>query len=175
MSEDKEYPCFCAGASAPEICERDVGIRIVDAAQLIPEALEIISGGVAFPLVVSGSSMEPFLHPGRDVVMLAALGERRVKRGDILLFCRKDGSFVLHRVYRADSGGVWFIGDAQSFTEGPVPQDRLFARVDRVIRRGRTIGRLSPIWAFYSFRRVLKTVRQRLRGNLVSVDDAIKK
>lgn len=153
----------------------NVGIRVVEAAQLIPEALAIIAEGVRFPLVVSGSSMEPFLHPGRDSVILSAVGERRVRRGDILLFGRGDGSFVLHRVHRVDSRGVWFIGDAQSFIEGPIPRERLFAFVGCVIRGGKTITRHSPTWAFYSFRRVLKTVRQRLRGSLVSVGGAIKK
>ncbi len=153
----------------------EVGIRVVDAAQLIPAALAIIAEGVSFPLVVSGSSMEPFLHPGRDSVMLSAVGERRVRRGDILLFGRGDGSFVLHRVHRVSSRGVWFIGDAQSFIEGPIPRERLFAFVSCVMRRGRAVTRHSPTWAFYSFRRVLKTVRQRLRGSLVSVGGAIKK
>lgn len=164
-------PLNCGGDGDPG----DVGIRVVEAAQLIPEALAIIAEGVRFPLVVSGSSMEPFLHPGRDSVILSAVGERRVRRGDILLFGRGDGSFVLHRVHRVNSRGVWFIGDAQSFIEGPIPRERLFAFVGCVIRGGKTITRHSPTWAFYSFRRVLKTVRQRLRGSLVSVGGAIKK
>ena len=175
MSKDREYPCGCAGDCDSAGGERCGGVRIVDAAQLIPGALDIIASGAAFPLVVSGDSMEPFLHPGRDSVMLSAVGEGRVRRGDILLFGRGDGSFVLHRVYHANSCGVWFIGDAQSFVEGPIPRERIFARVTGVIRRGKSVGRHSPTWAFYSFRRVLKTIKQRLRGNLVSVGGAIKK
>ena len=47
---------------------------------------EIISAGGRICLVVTGSSMLPFLKHGRDMVCLRAWEENDIKRGQILLF-----------------------------------------------------------------------------------------
>jgi phage repressor protein C with HTH and peptisase S24 domain len=52
----------------------------------------------SFVLTATGSSMEPFLKGGRDRVTLVPPGARPVRRGDVVLFQRDCGAFVLHRV-----------------------------------------------------------------------------
>lgn len=142
------------------------GVRIVKAAEFMPMALELIARGAAVPLVVSGNSMEPFLTAGRDSVILTARRAKKPRRGDILLFTRPDGSYVVHRVHRADGSGVRFVGDAQSFIEGPVPYGHLLAEVRTVIRRGAKVGRHSPVWLYFAWRRAARTFVCRLRGDL---------
>ena len=53
------------------------------------------------PLVVSGTSMAPFLAPDRDRVFLSAV-TRPLKAGDIVLYQRDCGTYVLHRIVRVD-------------------------------------------------------------------------
>ena len=53
----------------------------------------------ALPLVISGNSMLPFLVHGRDTVYLSKL-KRPVKKGDVLLYRRDSGAYILHRVYK---------------------------------------------------------------------------
>lgn len=50
-------------------------------------------------LTVTGSSMVPMLYDRRSQVYLQKLG-RGVKRGDVILFQRENGQYVLHRVIR---------------------------------------------------------------------------
>ena len=133
------------------------GIRIVDAAEFMPVALKLIADGAAVPLVVSGNSMEPFLRDGRDSVILSACRASAPRRGDIFLFERNDGAYVVHRVHSTDGENVWFVGDAQSFIEGPIPRARLLAEVRTVTRRGAVVKRSSPPWAYFAWRRAVKS------------------
>lgn len=59
-----------------------------------------------------GVSMRPLLLSGRDTV---ALGRIRgpLKRGDVALYERSNGSLVLHRVLKVEPAGYAFLGDAQ--------------------------------------------------------------
>lgn len=60
--------------------------------------LQLGQGGVA-ALAVTGSSMVPMLHNGRDRVWLTQL-TRAPQRGDVILYRRANGRYVLHRVIR---------------------------------------------------------------------------
>lgn len=146
-----------AGAHGTRRAFEAPSVRIVDADEFMPCVLGMLADGARVPLLVSGNSMAPFLRDGRDTVIISALHrERRLHRGDIAFFTRPDGSYVMHRVIRTDGAGVYFIGDAQSVTEGPVPRERVVAAVDTVIRRGRTVRRSSATWRFFSDVRTLR-------------------
>lgn len=56
------------------------------------------------PLVISGNSMSPFLVHGRDTIYLSRL-DRPVKKGDVLLYKRDSGAYILHRVYKVEENG----------------------------------------------------------------------
>lgn len=77
-----------------------------------------IKDGGCVPLVVSGNSMTPFLKDGRDIVWLRACNEADFKRGKILLFKRKDGALVLHRIRKVlPDNELLMNGDAQVWCE----------------------------------------------------------
>ena len=58
--------------------------RTVPAEQLLEEYRALLQSGAAeaLPLVISGSSMTPFLVHGRDIVYLSAL-KRPARRGEV--------------------------------------------------------------------------------------------
>lgn len=60
--------------------------------------LQMEQGGQA-PLTVTGFSMHPMLTPLRDRVWLRAF-QGDVRRGDVILYRRDNGQYVLHRVIK---------------------------------------------------------------------------
>ena len=103
----------------------------------------------ALPLVVTGSSMTPFLVSGRDTVFLSRL-ERPARRGDILLYRRDSGQYVLHRVWRVETDGTFtIVGDAQTELERGIRADQVIARVTAVERKGKRMGPGSFWWEFF--------------------------
>lgn len=95
-----------------------------------------INDGGCVPLVVTGNSMTPFLKDGKDIVWLCACKESDYKRGKILLFRRKDGSLVLHRVKKAlESGELIMNGDAQSWCE-KINKSQVVAVVSEIEHNG---------------------------------------
>ena len=87
-------------------------VRQIPMAQLRELLDEQLAHGEAL-LPVTGNSMWPLFAGGRDMVRLARL-DRRVQPGDIALYQRADGSYILHRVIRLCASGVCICcGDAQ--------------------------------------------------------------
>lgn len=66
----------------------------------MPLLRERIGKGQTVRFYPRGVSMLPMLRPGVDSVVLAAPPER-LKKYDIPLYRREDGSYVLHRVIKA--------------------------------------------------------------------------
>lgn len=104
--------------------------------------------GVELPLLVTGNSMSPFLIGGRDAVYLTRL-ERPARRGDILLYRRTGGGYVLHRVYRAGPEGLTMVGDAQQVLEPGIRQEQVLAVVHRAERKGKLLVPGSFWWDFF--------------------------
>ena len=103
----------------------------------------------ALPLIVSGSSMTPFLVGGRDTVYLSRL-ERPARRGDILLYRRDNGKYILHRVWRVEKDGtLTIVGDAQTQLERGIRQDQIIAVVTAVIHKGQRMAPGSFWWEFF--------------------------
>lgn len=102
----------------------------------------------ALPLVVSGGSMTPFLRHGQDTVYLSRL-TRPPRRGDILLYQRRNGAYVLHRVCKAENGTYTMVGDAQIYREPGIRDDQIIAIVTAVRRRGKRCAPGSFWWEFY--------------------------
>lgn len=107
----------------------------------------LAEGQQDLPVPVTGNSMCPFLHPG-DIVYLNRYTE--LEKGDIVLFTRPDGSFVLHRIYQIKKDGTYLIlGDNQLLPE-PVPAERIHAIVTSVRIKEKVITPKSLRWQCYA-------------------------
>lgn len=100
------------------------------------------------PLLVTGTSMVPFLLDRRSVVELEKDTARKPRRGDIVLFHRRDGTIVLHRVIRAEEECLLINGDAQDWTEEIHPR-QVLAYVTHIRRRKRRFPVTNPIYRLY--------------------------
>lgn len=102
----------------------------------------------ALPLVISGSSMTPFLVGGRDTVYLSRL-QRPARRGDMLLYRRSNGAYVLHRVYAVGEEGFTMVGDAQTELEHGIRRDQIIALVTQARRKGKVQEPGCFWWDFF--------------------------
>ena len=89
------------------------------------------------------------LRQYRDSVVLAPVDDR-LQQGDIALYQRDDGSYVLHRVIRLIPEGYLFCGDNQAELE-TVRQDQLVAVVTSYIKKGQQRRLNEPGYCLYRF------------------------
>ena len=122
--------------------------KTVDTGEYISSLRELIEQGHEVSLPVAGGSMTPFLGDGRDRVFLRT-PDRPLRRGDVVLYQREDGTYVLHRIHRVRGDVYDIVGDAQSEIERGVRRDQVFAVVTRAERKGKLIGPGCLHWWFF--------------------------
>lgn len=123
-------------------------VKVLEPEQLMPRLLEILEVTEPVPLVISGSSMTPFLVHGRDTVYLSKV-KSPLCRGDMVLYRRDSGNYVLHRVYRVERDTYTMVGDAQTWLEKGIRPDQILAKVTAVRRKGKLLQPGSFWWKFF--------------------------
>lgn len=122
--------------------------RMVETAPYIEMLLTVTETGKTVSLSVAGTSMIPFLAGGRDRVLFKK-PDRQLRVGDIILFRRDNGQYVLHRICRIKDGNYYAVGDAQTFIEGPIRPDQICGLVTMAERKGRFVKPEDPLWRFF--------------------------
>lgn len=126
--------------------------------ELVPIIRRTLESGHDFRLLVTGTSMRPFLRNEKDSVLLTAVLNVKIKKGVIVFIQRESGAFVLHRVIKMLPDGRFIMnGDAQTWTEC-VCVDQVFACVKTIYRKERAIGHSNPIYVLLT--RIWILVRQ---------------
>ena len=115
----------------------------------MPLMREQLAAGGTVTFSPRGVSMLPMLRQGRDTVTLSPI-EGRLKKYDIPLYRRADGSYILHRVVGFSGGAYIMCGDNQYVMERGVPHSRVVAVVSKIRRGGRLIGMNDPIYRLYT-------------------------
>ena len=126
--------------------------------EIYPILCEVIASGGEFRLFPRGTSMKPLLREGVDSVALVAPAGYR--RGDILLYRRPNGNFVLHRLMQVEKDGtLTFCGDNQSLLEKGVSPEAVIARVVAVYRGEKRISFTSLRYRLYKASAISKPLR----------------
>ncbi len=124
--------------------------KCVDTALLVEQYRTLLETVDVLPLQVTGSSMTPFLAPGRDSVLLRKPPER-LRRGDIALYRRGSGTYVMHRVYRCEGGGTYsMLGDAQQQVEHGIRREQIIAVACAAQRKGKEQKPGRFWWEFFA-------------------------
>lgn len=98
----------------------------------------LLKDGHTVQLTPQGTSMYPMFADAHDQAVIAPLGGRTVRRGDVVLYRRSDGRLVLHRVSRRTAEGCYdMVGDNQSEIERSVQPQQLLGVLVAWQRRGR--------------------------------------
>lgn len=101
--------------------------RNVDLAMVMPLIREKVEAGGTVRLSPKGTSMLPMLKMGRDSVDLVK-PPAKLKKYDLPLYVRDDGSYILHRVVKVGDTYTC-IGDNQYVYEEGVRPDQIIAVV----------------------------------------------
>ena len=124
-------------------------MRELDTREYISTLRDLVKEGHEVSLIVSGSSMSPFLIHHRDTIIFGPV-EGSLRRGDMVFYERPSGQYVMHRVRRVRPEGLYLIGDAQTQTEGPLSPSCVFAIVKAVRRNGLLLDGKSWQWRFFA-------------------------
>ena len=127
-------------------------MKTIDTYAYVSALRELTEAGKEVSMLISGSSMAPFLCHQRDTIVFRKpdpVAEKPLKRGDMVFYQRASGQFVMHRIYRVRPEGLYIVGDAQTEIEGPVALEQVFAIVTGVQRKGIWIGPDDFWWKFF--------------------------
>lgn len=117
--------------------------------ELLPFIEEALNNNKTFTIPITGTSMLPLLVKGRDTVTIKKC-ETTLKKGDLPLYRRQDGSFVLHRVVSVDADGTYTMcGDNQFLKEKGVAHTAIIGVVTAITRNGKTFSVDSKKYQLY--------------------------
>ena len=121
----------------------------VESPDLIMEPLlALLDETEAVPLVISGNSMTPFLVHQRDTVYLSK-PNKPLKKGDMVLYQRTNGAFILHRILAVENDFYTMVGDAQTHPEQGIKAHQIRAVVIAVRRKDKLLQSGSFWWDFF--------------------------
>lgn len=124
-------------------------LHILPPEELIPQLSQLLEQTPAVPLVISGNSMSPFLVHGRDTVYLSKV-TTPLKRGDMILYRRRGGAYVLHRICKIRNDTYQLVGDGQWDIEPGICRDQVIAVVTAVRRKGKLLRSGAFWWEFFA-------------------------
>jgi len=120
---------------------------------------EILARDESVQFSTTGYSMYPLLNPDKkDQVIVEPLGERKLKRGDVVLYRRDgekghtdeegfaEGILVLHRIHHRKGDAYYLVGDNQNQVEGPLRRDQLRGIMTYRVRRGKRLSVKNPLY-----------------------------
>ena len=110
---------------------------------LLPFIEEAFERNTTFKIPVTGTSMNPLLFEKRDFVLVKK-PEFPLNIGDIPLYRRLDGHFVLHRIVGKDEKGYILCGDNQFILEHGITDSRIIGVVCQLNIDGKQISVDDP-------------------------------
>lgn len=117
--------------------------------ELLPFIEEALNNNKTFTIPITGTSMLPLLVEDRDTVTIKKC-ETTLKKGDLPLYRRQDGSFVLHRVVSVESDGTYTMcGDNQFLKEKGIAHTAIIGVVTAITRNGKTFSVDSKKYQLY--------------------------
>ena len=97
----------------------------------------LIKEGVDVTLTVTGNSMRPLWTTHRDSVVLTGCDPCVLKKGDVPLYRRDDGKYILHRIIKVHETTYDMIGDHQYEVEYGVNKQKVICVVKAFTRNGK--------------------------------------
>lgn len=138
---------------------------------MYPLITEVIESGGVFRLWPRGTSMMPLLRQGEDSVSLAL--PENVEIGDVVLYRRKNGQFVLHRIISKTDNGYTMCGDNQYILERDIAHSQLIAKVVGIYRGEQYFDVANVQYLKYVKRLPFRRVKIRAKSLCYRVRDKI--
>ena len=116
---------------------------------------------------ITGTSMLPLLKEGRDLVELEPCSQERLKKGDVVLYKKNDGTLVLHRIIKTENREFFTVlGDHQFKNAERVNKNQIIAVTCGFFIKGRYVTEKTRWYRLYkkiwlcnlNFRRIILAV-----------------
>lgn len=116
---------------------------------------------------IAGTSMMPLLKEGRDRVELEPCSQERLKKGDVVLYKKNDGTLVLHRIIKTENREFFTVlGDHQFKNAERVNKSQIIAVACGFFIKGRYVTEKTRWYRLYkkiwlcnlNFRRIILAV-----------------
>ena len=109
---------------------------------------------IGFAVVpISGTSMWPLLKEGKSQIQLVSGGTKQLKKGDVVLYRREDGTLVLHRIIKIVKKNTYLVcGDHQWKLEEQIREDQILAAAQGFFINGRYID--EKIWWYRLYKKI---------------------
>lgn len=95
-----------------------------------------------------GTSMLPFLRSQKDLVVIEKKGAARFRKYDAVLYRRRSGQYVLHRIVKVCPDSYTFCGDNCAQREPGITDDQTLGVLTAVIRNGERLDVNAPAYRF---------------------------
>ncbi|NLL07342.1 MAG: hypothetical protein GX270_16560 [Clostridiaceae bacterium] len=134
---------------------------------LSPIILKMLDEKIDIIITVTGTSMNPMLRHKRDKVILTNCDKFNLRKGDIPLYRRSNGDYVLHRIVKVNKNSYDLCGDNQFVIERNVPKENVIAVV-KAFERGDKLYRCNDVmyklyWRFWIFTIPFRSLKQQAR------------
>lgn len=124
----------------------------ISLSQIVCFMQEAFRQGKTATVRVSGKSMVPLLHHGTDSVIFGPCeNPHKLKRLDLPLYRRADGTYVMHRIVKVHKDSFDMCGDGQRKIERGVPKNAVVAQAVGFIRKGKELSVKNRRYRLYSF------------------------
>ena len=91
---------------------------------------KLLEQGKRLRIKPRGYSMYPLIVPGRDEVFVERDSPESLRRGDVVLYRRRDENIlVLHRIWKRKGDAFFLVGDNQKEIEGPLEASRIKGKI----------------------------------------------
>lgn len=97
---------------------------------------EMLTLGKEVTFTTNGDSMRPLLLSGESVTLKRA---PNYKKGDVVLFRKENGGFVLHRIIKIKKDTVFTQGDALMSNDLPFNKDKIIGKAIAFIKKDKTV------------------------------------
>lgn len=128
----------------------------IELSELWPVIEEVILSGGEFHFTPYGTSMLPLIRPGQDSVVFVLPDE--LKKTDIVLYKRRDGSFILHRIMLIQKDNYIMCGDNQNYLERDIKREQILALVKDIYRDGKKVNTETD-----EYRKYIKSLYKKVR------------
>lgn len=99
---------------------------------------------------ITGTSMLPLLKEGRDLVELESCSQERLKKGNVVLYKKNDGTLVLHRIIKTENGEFFTVlGDHQFKNAERVNKNQIIAVACGFFIKGRYVNEKTRWYRLY--------------------------
>ena len=119
---------------------------------LLPYITESIRDGGQFVFFPKGTSMNPTIVYEKDCVVLKE--PENLKKYDIVLYKRANGSFVLHRIIDIKNGTYTMRGDNQFLLENGISKEQIIAVVSEIRKQDKTVIYIDKIHSKSAYRQM---------------------